>query len=59
MFETYGDNHHRHSYQGGVRVWIVPNRVQVDATVGTQAGDYGGSRWISIGMRLLSPPFLK
>jgi hypothetical protein len=59
MLETYGDNHNRNSYQGGVRVWVVPNRVQIDATVGTIAGDYGGSRWISIGLRLLSPPFLK
>jgi hypothetical protein len=59
MVETYGDNHHRNSYQGGVRVWVVPNRVQIDATVGTQAGDYGGSRWISVGLRLLTPAFLK
>jgi hypothetical protein len=59
MVETYGDNHQRNSYQGGVRVWLVPNRVQIDATVGTLAGDWGGSRWLSIGMRLLSPPFLK
>ena len=59
MVETYGDNHQRNSYQGGLRVWIVPNRLQIDATVGTVAGDYGGSRWFSIGMRLLSPPFLK
>lgn len=59
MLETYGDNHHRNSYQGGARVWIVPNRVQIDATVGTQAGDYGGSRWFSLGLRLLSPAFMK
>ncbi len=59
MVETYGDNHNRNSYQGGVRVWLVPNRVQIDATAGTIAGDYGGSRWFSIGLRLLSPPFLK
>lgn len=59
MVETYGDNHHRNAYQGGVRVWVVPNRVQVDATVGTLAGDYGGSRWFSIGLRLLTPAFLK
>jgi hypothetical protein len=59
MVETYGDNHNRNSYQGGVRVWLVPNRVQIDATIGTQAGDYGGNRWMSVGLRLLSPPFLK
>ena len=59
MVETYGDNHHRNSYQGGVRYWVVPNRVQIDATVGTVAGDYGGGRWFSIGMRFLTPAFLK
>jgi hypothetical protein len=59
MLETYGDNHNRNSYQSGVRVWVVPNRVQVDATVGTVAGDYGGGRWISVGLRLLSPAFMK
>jgi hypothetical protein len=59
MLETYGDNHHRNYYQGGVRIWIVPNRVQIDTTIGTQAGDYGASRWVSVGMRLLSPVFMK
>lgn len=59
MVETFGDNHSRNSYQGGVRFWVVPNRVQIDATLGTQAGDVGGSRWISIGLRLLSPAFMK
>lgn len=59
MVETYGDNHHRNAYQGGMRLWLVPDRVQIDATVGSLAGDLGGSRWLSIGLRLLSPPFLK
>ena len=59
MLETYGDNHSRNSYQGGVRVWIVPNRVQIDATIGTQGGNYGENRWMSIGLRLLTPPFLR
>jgi hypothetical protein len=57
--ETFGDNHSRNSYQGGVRVWLVPNRVQIDTTIGAQAGDFGAGRWLSIGLRLLSPPFLK
>ena len=57
--ESFGNNHTLRSYQGGMRVWLVPNHVQIDATVGAQAGDLGASRWFSIGMRLISPPFLK
>jgi hypothetical protein len=57
--ESFGNNHARPSYQGGLRVWIVPDRVQIDTTIGAQAGDIGATRWISIGLRLISPPFLK
>ena len=59
ILETYGDNHSAASYQGGVRVWLVPNHIQIDATVGTQAGGLGANRWFSLGLRLLTPPFLK
>ncbi len=45
-------------YQAGLRYWIVPNRVQVDATIGDRLGESRGGRWYSIGLRLLSPPFL-
>jgi len=45
-------------YQAGLRFWIVPNRVQIDATVGDRIGESTRSRWYSIGLRLLSPPFL-
>lgn len=57
--ETYGDNHTRNSYQGGLRIWIVPNHVQIDTTVGAQSGNIGPTRWMTIGVRLISPPFLK
>jgi hypothetical protein len=57
--ETFGDNHQKPYFQGGVRFWIVPNHVQIDATIGSQAGDWSGARWISVGLRLLSLPFLK
>jgi len=45
-------------FQAGLRYWIVPNRVQVDATIGDRLGESRGNRWYSIGLRLLSPPFL-
>ena len=57
--ETFGTNRDQPYFQGGVRVWLVPNRVQVDATVGSQAGNWGGARWFSLGLRLISPPFLR
>ncbi len=57
--ETFGDNHVRHSYHGGLRIWLKPNRVQIDATVGGQDGNFGPTRWWTIGLRLISPPFLK
>ena len=41
----------------GVRYWVIPNRVQVDTTYGNRFGG-GGERWISVGLRLLSPAFL-
>lgn len=57
--ETYGDERTRNYYQAGVRIWVVPGRVQIDATRGGQSGDFGESRWWTIGLRLISPAFLK
>lgn len=58
--ETYGQSGERAFYQVGLRHWLVPNRVQVDTTYGNRFGDYGADspRWLSIGLRLLSPAFL-
>ena len=54
--ETFGQNQGKPSYQLGLRHWLVPDRIQLDATYGNRAG--GGERWFSIGLRLLSVPFL-
>jgi hypothetical protein len=56
--ETYGASGERPQVQVGLRLWLVPDRVQVDTTVGHQGGPVGVGRWISIGLRLLSPPML-
>jgi len=56
--EAYAVGTERTQGQLGVRLWVVPNRVQIDATVGEQGGPTGVGRWFSIGLRLLSPPFL-
>lgn len=45
-------------FQAGVRHWLVPNRVQIDATYGNRLGSNSQERWFSIGLRLLSPAFL-
>jgi hypothetical protein len=56
--ESFGQDAGRPWWQLGVRHWLVPGRVQVDATAGDRWGGPGGEHWLSIGIRLLSPPFL-
>ncbi len=58
--ETFGNSESRPYYQLGIRHWIVPNRVQIDATLGNRLGTGAGDaeQWLSIGLRLLSLPFL-
>jgi hypothetical protein len=45
-------------FQAGVRHWLVKDRLQLDATYGDR---FGGERahWVSIGLRVLTPPFLR
>lgn len=54
--ETFGQDQGKPFHQLGLRHWLVPDRVQLDATYGNRNG--GGERWFSIGLRLLSVPFL-
>jgi hypothetical protein len=56
--ETYGVTGERPQAQIGLRLWALPERVQIDATWGGQQGPGGVGHWFSIGLRLLSPPFL-
>jgi hypothetical protein len=56
--ETFGQNQGKPFYQLGLRHWIVPDRVQIDTTYGNRAGSGSPERWFSIGLRLLSVPFL-
>ena len=56
--ETFGQNQGKPFYQMGLRYWLVPGHVQVDATYGNRAGSSTQERWFSIGLRLLSSPFL-
>jgi hypothetical protein len=60
ILETYGEEKQSSKYQVGLRFWIVPQRVQIDTTLGNAWGASGNAmpsqRWISVGLRLLSPP---
>ncbi len=50
--ESFGDDRVKPYWQLGARYAIVPDRVQVDATVGQQLNGPREGRWISFGLRL-------
>ena len=58
LSEVFSQTGGRPLFQAGVRYWIVPERLQVDATYGDRLGSSRGERWFSIGMRVLTPAFL-
>ncbi len=51
--EAYGQEGDRPSGQFGVRYWVVPNRLQIDGTLGAQAGQSPARAWTSFGARIL------
>jgi hypothetical protein len=55
--ETYGTTGFGYFYQAGLRLWLVPDHVQVDATVGADLRDPGNANWTTIGIRLITPSF--
>jgi hypothetical protein len=52
IVETYGERGEKPTRHGGLRIWAVPNRVQVDTTVGFERTD-PERRFFTVGMRLL------
>ena len=54
--ETYGQDKGSPFFQMGLRYWIVTNHVQIDTTYGSQIGHLHDERWLSIGLRLITPP---
>ena len=56
--EIYGEGSSRPSGQGGLRLWLVPNRVQIDATYGRRFQSAPSQRFFTLGVRLISPAFL-
>jgi len=49
--ETYGDNRRNPFWQAGLRYWLMPGKVQVDATRGGETSR--GGNWFSVGIRLV------
>jgi len=53
ILETYGQRLEKPTLHGGLRIWIVPNRLQVDSTIGSQHATPFDRRFGTIGMRFL------
>ncbi len=58
IVETYGEAQSPTLAQGGLRLWLIPDRLQVDATVGADLRGSRDSRWATLGLRVLTPAFL-
>ncbi|MFY9314339.1 MAG: hypothetical protein WAO95_02120 [Burkholderiales bacterium] len=52
ILETYGQRADKPTLHTGLRIWVVPNRVQVDTTVGLQNSD-PERRFGTVGLRIL------
>jgi hypothetical protein len=53
IVESYGQKGEKNSEQIGLRYWVVPNRMQVDGTLGSQRSGPPSRIWTSLGLRLL------
>lgn len=56
--ETFGESRNGTQVHGGLRWWVIPERVQIDATAGGRVQPGVPGRWVTLGVRLLSPAFL-
>ncbi len=57
--ETFGESGSRPFGHAGLRIWLVPDHLQVDTTIGLRfSRDGQAERWISVGLRWISVPFL-
>ena len=53
IVESYGQRADKPTFHYGVRIWVVPNRVQVDGTLGRQDSGPPGRSFQSLGLRIL------
>lgn len=54
--ESYGQEKGSPFVQLGLRYWVIPNRMQIDTTFGSKIGQFHDERWISVGLRFITPP---
>ena len=54
--ESYGQDKGSAFFQTGLRYWVVPGHIQIDTTYGSRFGQIHEERWLSIGLRLITPP---
>jgi hypothetical protein len=52
IIETFGERGSKPTKHAGIRLWVVPNRVQVDATLGEERGS-PAKRFQTLGIRIL------
>ena len=52
ILETYGERGEKPTLHGGIRIWVIPNRFQIDSTYGTQQSD-PVRRFFTVGLRFL------
>jgi len=53
IVESYGQRGEKTSEQIGLRFWVVPNRLQIDGTLGSQRSGPPTRNWASLGLRIL------
>lgn len=56
--EAYDDSRSRRAYQTGVRFILLPDHVEINASIGGEPGNFRQSRYWTIGIHLISPRFL-
>ena len=49
----------RHAYQAGLWFSLVPDRIELDVSVGGDAQNFRQTRYWTVGARFITPPFLK
>lgn len=52
VLEAYGDHQSNPFAQAGIRMSIIPNLFQMDATVGKQLNSADDNQWVSFGVRI-------
>jgi len=52
ILETYGQHRETPTWHYGLRLWVIPDRFQIDATRGEQSGS-GNRQFYTVGLRFL------